>query len=57
MEADVKLLQNKLIEVNKEADNLEKENRKLKSESIDNPVLAKLSQDPNLLAKVYYEFE
>ena len=50
-------MKNKLIEVHSEADQLEKQNAALKKESIDNPVLSKLANNPDLLAKVVYEIE
>lgn len=57
LEAELRLQSNKLIELASYADELEKQNAKMKSESISNPILEKLNRDPELLIKVVSEIE
>lgn len=56
-EAELKLLRNQLITINYQADQLQKENRKLKAFSFENPILKQLAEDQELLGKVLYEIQ
>ena len=49
------MLQNKLIEMTHEINALEIDNQKLKGQSINNPVLLRLNNNPDLLMRIITE--
>lgn len=56
-EAELKLVQNKLIEVTSDLNSLEKENMALREQSINDPIILKLMKQPELVQKIIYQIE
>lgn len=56
-EAELKLVQNKLIEVTSDINSLEKENMALREQSINDPIILKLMKQPELVQKIIYQIE
>ena len=55
--AELKLVQNKLIEVTSDLNSLEKENMALREQSINDPIILKLMKQPELVQKIIYQIE
>ena len=56
-EAELKLVQNKLIEVTSDLNSLEKENMALREQSINDPIILKLMKQPEMVQKIIYQIE
>ena len=56
-EAELKLVQNKLIEVTSVLNSLEKENMALRGQSINDPIILKLMKQPEMVQKIIYQIE
>jgi hypothetical protein len=56
-EAELRLVQNKLVEVISDLNTLEKENVTLREQSINDPIILKLMKQPELVQKMIFQIE
>ncbi len=54
-EAELRLVQNKLVEVTSDLNTLEKENATLREQSINDPIILKLMKQPELVQKMIFQ--